>query len=226
MLHLLDQIAPILTPIVAVVAAWAAIAKIQEMRKEYRATNRPVMAAYYERPVDPLQSLEVRIANVGAKSAHDVRITFDPPLPTLDPDVIEANSAPGIGRPEASLADIVKRILVDKTFSTWPPGFSTVHALYTPHRDGIDSTVSAEGVPVDQRIALEYRDGKGQRYRDEFELNALLLHGQLFLKSDVDKLSDEVRRVHRTLETIAERLDRLERDARDDVHRPGPSPTA
>lgn len=63
--------------------------------------------------------------------------------------------------------------MLGRTFPIWAPGHSVPYALWTPWENSDEKGCSAEGIPADQTLIIRYADEDGNRYEDEYVLDAL-----------------------------------------------------
>lgn len=165
--------------ITAIVTAFLALKSLRQSRQIEINANRPMMMAEILPPENHKSDLYFQIANYGKSVAKNVEITFDPPLPTPDVDKLNKNTPPSTLYNQ-SLLERVNNMFKDKIYRTWVPGFKVSVSYWSPSTDFCPSKnlcESAEGVPIDQKVIINFDDELGNSYSDEFELNVRLVIG-------------------------------------------------
>lgn len=74
-------VAAVATAVITLGAALVALGQLRAAREEQRQVNRPMMIAEYEIPAGAGAPRGISVQNIGRTIAHDVRISFEPPLP-------------------------------------------------------------------------------------------------------------------------------------------------
>jgi hypothetical protein len=118
-------------------------------RDDSRARSRPALAAYLEREVLSHGTVLLIIKNFGSSSAADVRVSFDPPMPSKEN--------------VAALPDSDMKKWLYQRFGepvpVWPPGWSTSNVVRSG-QDALSSfTVNVsyagpDGTPYDEKFPL------------------------------------------------------------------------
>lgn len=144
----------------AVAASIVAIVTLVALRRDSTDRTRPMLYAEL-RPVllvtIPERALVLR--NGGATPAHNVRVTFEPPLPAFD--------QPG---DEQKLTRFLKR-RYDKTIATWPPGMELSNLYFIGVAGSDGQVVNREPVPDAFAVTICYQDIRGRKYTDTYNLD-------------------------------------------------------
>ncbi|MFD5867536.1 hypothetical protein ACFWGD_02820 [Corynebacterium sp. NPDC060344] len=174
------------------VAAWCALRTAKDQladAKETRvSTNRAYMIAHYKQPNKEYAPLSVEIVNTGRTPAHDVSFQFSPELPSPTPAEVNALCKDTITYHGTTTIDRVNRFMLGRTFATWAPGHSVPYALWTPYINSEEAGASAEGIPADQTLIIRYSDGDGNKYEDEYVLDALAWFADAIEYNELEKI--------------------------------------
>lgn len=171
---------------------------------------RPYMVAQLLPPRTHADSGRIGVKNYGKTAARDVSVSFDPELPHLPLDEINANSASS--HMHFRIVDILDRVF-GKPFSTLAPG-QEVESLYWNRRKKYDGYVapkriklssedeaankrredkeraffdeengilSADGFSDKTEVVIKYKDDNGNQYEDRFGLSPAILEGYTFI---------------------------------------------
>lgn len=169
-------LASVATAIVAAITLFA-------IRDDSRDRTRPMMTAELV-PTVLSQTLEVLITNRGQSVARDVKVTFVPPLPALTGKDAEGLVVPFLQRRYVS------------PISTVTPGM-TMRNIYQ------SGSSDREPVPDDFQVNFDYRDDRGRRYRDSYDLSVTLFKHETMAGPSGTTEKQIVRRVTKALEAIA-----------------------
>lgn len=150
--------------------------------KAQRRAIRPMMTAEILPPEGDILSLKLQISNRGPSVAKNVRVLFDPPLPTANLRKLNENSIPQI-KFHSSLIGRISQIFEDESFDTWMPGVKITASYWAVNRKeklSGNSVVSAEGVPGRQAVIIKFEDENGEEYCDRFVLDIRTILGTEF----------------------------------------------
>ncbi|WP_159080292.1 COG1361 family protein [Nocardia suismassiliense] len=118
-------------------------------------------------------STGIEVTNVGPSIARNVRVSFDPPLPTHGKTLA--------GTP--SLLPYLRR-RYSKPIAAWPPGYTLKNEYLfrapdsdgQPDEDGVQP--NTDGVPRETAIVFDYTDDDGYLYTDRTPLDPILIQGE------------------------------------------------
>lgn len=171
-------LASIATVAAAVVAIWTLIA----LKQDSADRTRPVIVAELKAAVLTTDA-ELHISNMGQSVARNVRVEFDPPLPT------PADENAGV------LTPFLQR-RYSRTIPTFAPGM-VMDNYYQ------DAEENKEPVPDDFTVTVGYSDTHGREYFDSYDLTINTLRDQTrSYPSNTDERGMQ-RRFIRALESIA-----------------------
>lgn len=122
--------------IAAAATALVAIGTLLAASRDSKERTRPVIVVEYRIPPFPYMTLELVVRNVGASTARNIRVAFDPPLPDT-------------GR-QASFAPFVTR-RYSQPITVLGPGQELSNAV---HIDEVNP--SNCDVPDDMNVSVEY----------------------------------------------------------------------
>jgi hypothetical protein len=153
--------------VVGSITARVGIGTLRHNRKSLQQTTRPMMLAKLV-PSGKIQSTLV-VENVGPSIARNVRVSFDPPLPTSD------TARDG----DKSMVPFVNRRFA-QVVTAWPPGQVTrnVFHILDGKRDDEGRPTNIDGIPRSTSVKFEYADDTGQTYVDKFSLDPTLIEGE------------------------------------------------
>lgn len=175
---------------------------VELQRESVERTNRPMMTVRYLPPKSPMGGLSLEVSNVGKSVAYQVEAKFDPPLPEPDVEALNKNSDPGQTF-NYSTVEIAKTVFVSRTFQTWVPGQKVTAPFWDFHQDyevGEREAVSAEGIPANQLVHIYYKDEKGERYADTFELDPGIWAGTMFHETDGQRQRKAIEKLSKSIE--------------------------
>lgn len=175
---------------------------------------RPYVAAQLLPPRSAADSGRIGVKNFGKMAAHNVSVTFDPPLPRLSKEEIQRNSPPNLDIvvPAVELLDKVfgspirtivpdqqiectywhnrKRydgFLAPKRFRDTPEKEAEYREREARERTEFEianAGLSADGFSADTDAVITYEDDKGVKYSDRFGLDPAVLQGFTFIKTE------------------------------------------
>lgn len=176
--------------------------------------NRPMMMAQILMPDYAKETLRLMVSNRGKSVAKNVKVTFEPDLPSTT----EQNGA-AAGGFHYSPVRRVKSIFSNTVFSTWVPGHQVDVAYWLqPDEKILDGNLisnSAEGVPAKLFVLLEYDDELNNHYSEHFELNIRSVIGSDFRTNSTStngqfnfekQLSKDIQENNRMLGRISRKL--------------------
>lgn len=139
-------------------AAVVAVVTLVALKQDSRDRTRPVMVAMFKHAI-LTKDYEFHVVNVGQSVARDVRVAFSPALPVLpdDPD----GSEPEVER--FTVRSLERRYA--REIGTMAPGL-VFDNLYKDPRNSSDGLA-----PDDLTVTITYRDDRGRRYSDSYELS-------------------------------------------------------
>lgn len=157
----------------ALVTGGTAARTLQHNRKATQRSTRPMMAANLFPTGTGIAALAV--TNAGQSFARNVKVSFDPPLPT------HTETPDGQG----SVIPFVRH-RYSKPIRVWTPGYTARSEFYvlSDERDEAGFRTNADGISHDTEIVFEYADDDGNRYVDRIPLDPTLLQGETW---SVDK---------------------------------------
>ncbi|WP_018022957.1 hypothetical protein [Corynebacterium doosanense] len=175
-----------MTLLVAVVAALVAYGQLKAMREQTQSSIRPMMGALLKPGRYINEPIRVSINNFGQSIAYDVSLEFDPPLP--EPNITKLNERGRLTRKgtkegkevtihyrESPIA-LLNKFLLNQTVDTWPPYYEVGFDYWVARKDP-DLGESAEGIPANTKLKINYRDRDNKWYSDDFALRPQLLAG-------------------------------------------------
>lgn len=217
----------------AIITAYLALQSMRQARDIEKRSNRPMMIAEIVPPSTEYEEVGLRISNVGRSVARNVQVEFDPPLPEPDLDRLNSESA---SLYNFTNIERLRMIFEDRIFETWTPGME-VTAAYWAVPNGLEVNQaleeSAEGVPAEQRVVIEFKDEGGENYTDTFTLDVHMILGLRFSDSELTKMRKSTEKIARTGENLigsaekiaqyirysSEELEQAERDRRAKIER-------
>lgn len=198
--------------IVAVLAVGAGLGQLHQTVKDSQARSRP-MATAELRHVPHTLSTALVIKNYGPSIARDLRVTFDPPLPT---------SSRAKDGQQSIIPFMVKRYA--NPVAVLPPGAELSNVYYAGRVGDGRAAVNAEATAEAFTVTIAYRDDNGHNYEDDFPLDMNLVHteteatgssspeAQLKIATQhLKTIAQSLANVARAAETVAEQGDRRER---------------
>ena len=133
---------------VATTTAVIALGSMQLNRFNIRESYRPIMIARLEHGGKARSPLDLVIANVGRSPAHQVKVTFDPDLPTAE------KSHDG----QSSVIPLLRK-RYRQVFPVWTPGVERRNTYWIidvlPNQDG--EVDSVDGVPREVVAVIRYK---------------------------------------------------------------------
>lgn len=185
----------------AIVSATAAFRSISQAREIERERTRPMMQAHLRIPDRQEKRLEIVISNVGQTIARNVKFEFDPPLPDLTLEEINArfpnNRGPNNRVFKTNPLKHLKYRFIRDPIEVWVPGFEITGGYWTVSGDN-DRSTSAEGIPSKSKITITYTDNspKEKKYKDQFELNAEILFGTVKPPTVLENIQKNLQEIH------------------------------
>lgn len=196
--------------ITAIITAYLALQSMKQARDIEQRANRPMMVAEIMAPGEELEEVGLRVRNAGKTVARNVRVSFDPPLP--EPDLEQLNMRSD-SHYYATNMEAITSIFDDRVFLTWTPGME-VNAKYwaapkdfNPWQPLPDS---AEGVPPEQKVIVDFEDEPGNAYRDEYVLDIHTVLGLRFKDSEFKKTRKAVEAAGEYVSSVAPKSDALQ----------------
>lgn len=128
---------------VAVGAVLPALGQLREMRRTREDELRPSVVVSLEPTTASRQMINLVIENIGRTTAHDVRLTFDPPIATT------------VNEPPYALDDSA---LIREGVPTMPPG----HRITTLFEHGPSYAKVKDEAPACYTVTVRLKDGRGR----------------------------------------------------------------
>lgn len=152
---------------VALVTGSTAVRALRHNREATQRSTRPMMAATLRPSGSDTAALAV--TNAGQSFARNVKVSFDPPLPTHD------NTEDG----DRSVIPFVRH-RYSKPVGVWTPGYTARNEFYvlSDERDDTGFKTNVDGISHDTVIVFEYEDDDGNHYSDRIPLDPTLLQGE------------------------------------------------
>ena len=205
------------TVIALAIAAWQLHLAAKAHKLNQRAQQeslRPYVAAQLLPPRSAADSGRIGVKNFGKMAAHNVSVTFDPPLPRLSKEEIRRNSpknleivVPAVELLDKVFGSPIRTIVPDQQIECtyWHnrkryDGFLAYKVFEkTPEEDAADqereareraefdkanSGLSAEGFSADTEAVITYNDDNGVEYSDRFGLDPAVLQGFTFINTE------------------------------------------
>ncbi|APT91012.1 hypothetical protein CSPHI_08130 [Corynebacterium sphenisci DSM 44792] len=186
-------IAAVATAVITLGAALVALGQLRAAREEQRQVNRPMMIAEYEFPAGGGAPQGISVQNIGRTIAHDVRISFEPPLPGPPPGPT-AGQGPGA---------LTASALARTTFGTWAPGQRLRVPLRPPHPADAGAAAPHEGAPGRRRIRIRYRGHDGRGHEETLELDSAIGAGALIGEGEPTRIRRELAGIRAEMRRIA-----------------------
>ena len=195
--------------ITAIITAYLALQSMRQARDIEQRANRPMMVAEVVAPSEEFEEVGLRVTNVGRTVARNVRVSFDPPLPAPDLERLNARSD---SRYYATNMEALRAIFDGRLFLTWTPGME-VNAKYWAAPKGFNPwrplPDSAEGVPPEQKVIIDFEDEAGNAYRDEYVLDIHTVLGLRFKDSEFKKIRKAIEAVGKYLSSTVSEVGRV-----------------
>jgi hypothetical protein len=152
-------------------------AQIKDARGLREEEARPVVVVDLDTEVSS-HVYYIYFQNLGKTTAHDVRLTFDPPL-------------------RASQAEQYVQNFFSHTFPTLPPG----KRLQSAWDSSLAVLEDKNSLPTCYSVTVTYRDRNGKPFVDEYVLDAGVYKGRMYAdKKDVEDLVRAIEKIQKTLE--------------------------
>lgn len=155
--------------IAAVAASIVAIITLLALRRDSADRTRPMMTAELKSILlvtVPHRSLVLR--NVGATTARQVTVEFDPALPPPDSNGPEGLMTPILARRYAS------------SISTWPPGMALSNIYFAGEQQPDGTWANREPLPDQFTVTINYKDEHGRAYSDNYTLDDSIVRLESF----------------------------------------------
>ncbi len=151
----------------ALVTGSTAVRALRHNRKATQRSTRPMMSAAL-RPSGSDTAM-LAVTNAGQSFARNVKVSFDPPLPTRD------HTENG----DRSVIPFVRH-RYSKPIEVWTPGYTARNEfdVLGDERDETGFRTNEDGIPHDTVIVFEYADDDGNRYSDRVSLDPTLIQGE------------------------------------------------
>lgn len=195
--------------ITAIITAYLALQSMRQARDIEQRANRPMMVAEVVAPSEEFEEVGLRVTNVGRTVARNVRVSFDPPLPEPDLERLNARSD---SHYYATNMEALRAIFDGRVFLSWTPGME-VDAKYWAAPKGFNPwrplPDSAEGVPPEQKVVIDFEDEAGNAYRDEYVLDVHTVLGLRFKDSEFKKIRKAIEAVGNYVSSTASEVGRV-----------------
>ncbi|MGW0037505.1 hypothetical protein [Gordonia sp. NPDC003376] len=151
----------------AVITGTTAVKSLRHNRDATMRTKRPMMVAVLS-PTGKM-SAGLVVSNAGPSIARDVKVSFDPPLPTHD------TTDDG----QQSIIPFVRN-RYSKSIAAWAPGYVARNAflILGDEKDEQGRPTNVDGIPRETDIVFEYQDDDGNLYADRMSLDPTLIEGE------------------------------------------------
>src|SRR5680860_4204 len=194
--HMLDWLADLLDPYVAVISALAtvatavvAIVALGSTARDSRERSRPMIFAMFREAEHSDSSFELVVKNFGLSAARDLDVEFDPPLSEDD-------------RKDELTDFVAKRY--DNPIPLLPPGSELTNTWWG---GGIapgsgNELVNRLSTPEEVVVKVTYKGNRILRYRDEFALSADTIKLKTYTVSSTS-MPGRMKTIAESIKTIA-----------------------
>jgi hypothetical protein len=180
--------------IAAAATALVAIGALLAASRDSRERTRPVVVAEYRVPPFGFKTLELVVRNVGASTARNIRVTFDPPLPDT-------------GRNNSLTPFVIRRYA--QPITVLGPGQELTNAVHVDEDDPSDTDV-----PDDMTVRVEYDRRWWRKYKDTFRLQTSVYITHTYTTSSdspegrLKEIRDQLKKLTAIMESIRNQLRR------------------
>ncbi|WP_146604995.1 hypothetical protein [Jiangella anatolica] len=184
----------------AAATALVAIGALLAASRDSRERTRPVIVVEYRVPPFAFNRLDLVVRNVGASTARNIRVTFDPPLSDMGRDGILARS-------------VIHRYA--QPITVLGPGQELTNSVQVDENDPSDCDV-----PDDMVVRVEYDRRWRRNYKDTFRLQTSAYFDHTSTRSSdapegrLKEIGDQLKKLTAIMEALHNEQRRDDGDAR------------